>query len=161
MCVIFSLENCIYLSISTQNACALVSSCLQCVVCRKPRAVVVLPLLGMLDGTPCGAGSCHASHPTHNFPSTPASLAGSMSEPGANFPAPSQRRSLIMPISVQFAAKNLLASSAEHLPIIPSRLFSPRTPRPAPTNTAQMGGFSHSQCRPGASTSNPLSISAH
>ena len=66
MCVIFSLENCIYLSISTQNACALVSSCLQCVVCRRPRAVVVLPLLGMLDGTPCGAGSCHASHPTHN-----------------------------------------------------------------------------------------------
>ena len=52
--------------------------------------------------------------------------------------------------ALQFAPKNLLASSAEHLPIFPSRHSSPRTPRPERTNIVQMGGFLHSQCRPGA-----------
>ena len=88
-------------------------------------------------------------------------MPGSMSELGPDFPIPSRRRLLTAEFALQFAAKNLLASSAEHLPIIPSRHSSPRTPRPERTNTAQMGGFLHSQCRPGASTHDPLSISAH
>jgi hypothetical protein len=50
MCVVFFSLNValpsIRLSISTQKACTLESSCLQCVVCRSPRTVVVLPLLG-------------------------------------------------------------------------------------------------------------------
>ena len=161
MCVKFSLS--FWPFYVSQNPCALDSSCLPCVVYRRPRAVVALPLFGMLDGRRVvwGVRSCHASS-SHYCPSVSASpMPGSMSELGPDFPTPSLRRLLTAAFALQFAAKNLLASSAEHLPIIPSRHSSPRTPRPERTNTAQMGGFLHLQCRPGASTHDPLSISAH
>ena len=142
----------ICLSISISDGHALHSSCLQCVVYRGPCVVVALPLLGMLDDRPCGAGTCSASHATHDH---------TLSELGANFHAPSlSSRTLITAFSLQFAPKNLLASSVGHLPMTPSGLSRSRTPRPARTNTAQMAGFLHSLCRPGLSNRDPLSISA-
>ena len=116
---------------------------LQCVACRSTRTVALPPLLGHVGWHAVRCDHCHASYTDPSLPAI------SMLELGPNFTAPSQRRTLITAFSLQFAPKNLLVSSAEHLPIIPSRHFSPRTPRPALTNTAQMGGFSHSQCHPG------------
>ena len=72
MCVKFSLS--FWPSYLSQNPCALDSSCLQCVVYRRPRAVVALPLFGMLDGRRVvwGVRSCHASS-SHYCPSLSAS----------------------------------------------------------------------------------------
>ncbi len=53
MCVNFSLSATFYLSVYfNSEARALDSSCLQCVAYQRTRAVVVLLLLGMLDGRP-------------------------------------------------------------------------------------------------------------
>ena len=72
MCVIF-LPSATFpsLSILTQRTRAPDSSRLQCVVYLRPCVVVVLLLLGMLDGRPCSAGSCSASHVTHDRYSVP------------------------------------------------------------------------------------------